>query len=854
MALHSHAPASFTMNEDRHMVQVPSNGDLSSGDISQGQTKTGTDGYFSPLPYMSNYISVTAPSSMSVLKHRIRIENEYLLKKYYSSKKSITHAMYRHGSVASSSETSNVPNERSNSYVWMNKFLDDSKYMVNLSESGMNLGIQPNGEEEEEVERRQSLRSHAASSYFKYIQRLLAVDSREHEVLKRHNLWIPMIRKGWRNPMSKEQNDEDEDTFYDGKVCPLFIDGNDYISKDYDLYRGCTSIPSVFSEYKLPAFVYHCAVELDGQVYIFGGLMACHKHDDEAPSLRDFHVDGVKNLPPPLLSSVVNNPSMINNSRLYVMSASSNTLRRPELSGQIPPPLLCMKGSKLTERHIFFYGGFEIRTETNLDDSDNFYLRERAYMNNTGYILDTMTFNFTKVELTAVPYKYVSYPTFAARFGHLQQSISNTNGNLNNGINNNSYINHQTAYDFDGSGGSPRSPNESISSEVLSSPAFSVGSPPTRPNNAPHNSGVYSILIFGGYRQTGDDDYEAMNDLWRIDVQVLARGKRGHYKFGNMATATMIPRSHPHDPWPSPRAFVADCITDIPSNATKPDLLERLQKHFFIDKDTFVTQEKSRPFLKGLPHSRTEPDRSKIRSRTKENNGSGSSHSANSTSAISPSANDVPNSFLKQRVASPSSTSTTPTSQPKFRIRPKVEHKILIVHGGSNKTSVCQDMWWYDIESETWSNITTYGQTAYSKMTPITLGLVDHSLVCVGGMAVFVGGLLQEDIDSLYYGVNYHDMPLPPQLAIGSDFIRIFDLSSQCLLGHTVTGDETSAYLMEDPHARAGMLFSSGFTVIQFNGDILLFGGTVSRRFHEAGIYLRGAVLKCLLPSMKLAT
>ncbi|CAR26752.1 ZYRO0C00550p [Zygosaccharomyces rouxii] len=844
MELHAHTPVNFTIDEDSHRTGVAPNEGMPGKYISQRQSEIGNNSIFTPLSYMSNYISVSSPLFTKDLKKRIRIENEDLLKRYYSSKKSISHAMYRHGSIASDSETSNVLNERSRSYVWMNKFLDDSRYLATLFEPDATPEVHLSSEEEGEWEKRQALRTHAASPYFKHFQRLLAVDLREPDVLKKHNLWIPMIKRGWRNTFSIDQ--EEEDSLYDGKVSPLFIDGNEYMTKDYDLYKGSTSIPSIFSEYRLPALVHHCAVELNGKVYILGGLMACHKHDDEAPSLRDFVVDGIKNLPPPLLSSVVNNPCMINNGRLYVMSAYSNSLRRPEVSGQIPPPLLCMKGSKLTERHIFFYGGFEIRTETNIGENGVFHLRKRAYMNNTGYILDTMTFNFTRVELTAVPYKLVSYPTLAARFGHVQLSISN-NGNNTHNNSNGSYFNHQRHHENDENGdGSPASGFESTSSEA-NSPAVSVGSTPARLNNALHNSGVHSILIFGGYKQTGDDDYEALNDLWKIDVPVLVKGKRGYYKFGSTANATILPRSSPRDPWPSPRAFPADCVTNVRDNATKPDLLERLQENFFIDKSTFPAQDKSRPLFKSLPHARSEPDRSKILTRTKESGTSSTSSTTGSTNAST-------NPLLKQCLTSSSSHSApTKPLQPRSKTQPNFEHKVLIMHGGSNKTDVCRDMWWYDIETETWSQITTHGKHEASKMIPIGVGLVGHSLVCVGGMAVFVGGLLQEDVDFLYHGVDYEDMRIPPQLAIGSDFINLFDLATQCLLGHTVIGDETNAYLRDDLEARLGVILSCGFTVIQFNGDILLFGGVVSRRFETSGLNLRGAVLKCVLPSMKLA-
>lgn len=47
--------------------------------------------------------------------------------------------------------------------------------------------------------------------------------------------------------------------------------------------------------------------------------------------LNDFFVDGIKNLPPPLLPQVINNPSMVNNPHLYVASIPSCRFSKPKM-------------------------------------------------------------------------------------------------------------------------------------------------------------------------------------------------------------------------------------------------------------------------------------------------------------------------------------------------------------------------------------------------------------------------------------------------------------------------------------------------------------------------------------------
>lgn len=786
-----------------------------------------------PFKYATNYFSAVSPMVGKELKERIRLENEFVLKKYYSSKKLISHANYRHGSVISNSDASVAHSERSKSYMFINKFLDKTDDIADPFDFRLELPGSEN--DQEEMEKRHIIQTRVASSYYIHYQNLLTVDARDTSIIKRHTLWIPTIKKDFRTvTMNKYVG---EGSPYDNKVCPLFIDGTNYIPKEYDTYGGCSMIPSIFSEFKLPAFCYHCSVEINDQVYILGGLVACHKYDEEAPNMKDFDVDGVKNLPPPLLPKIINNPSMVNNTRLYVISMTSSNLMRPEISGHIPPPLLCIKGSKLTERHIFFYGGFEIKTESTVDPNGVYHLKKRAFVNNTGYILDTMMFNFSKIELLALPYKFVTYPTLAARFGHMQVSI----------YSNNSYGTHgsgQKGAECNENGALNPSENDSLPSESASfvgSPAMSTNST-ARTNNANHGSGVYTILIFGGYRQTGDDKYEAMNDLWKIDVPVVARGKRGYYKFGDTANATIISKSGDSEPWPSCRAFFGYCIEEIGllnKTSRKNSILERLDENFNIDSESFQAKGKSKPIFPNIPHARREPQVANLHSPNKD------SYSG-------------ANSSLKQRLI-PAASASTSTLQKSLSKRHLSGGRVIVIQGGSNKTDVCGDMWWFDLNTETWSQITTYGKDEQNGLVPISVPLVGHSMVNVGHISVCLGGLIQEDVDHLYLGKEVEGYHEGSNMTIGSDILNIFDLTTQCLQGQMkvvrdVNGKNEHVILGGIPRFSTEMIMSFGCTVLHTNGTIVLVGGLVAKRSHIKEIYLRGAILKCVLPSISLAS
>lgn len=788
---------------------------------------------YDAFKYATNYFSAVLPMVGEELKERIRLENEFILKKYYSSKKLISHATYRHGSVISTSDASVSHSERSKSYMFMNKFLENSDDMADPFD--LRLDRPGSENDQEEIEKRRIIQTRVASSYYTLYQNLLTVDSRDAGIIKRHTLWIPTIKKDFRTVTM--DNYIGDSTPYDNKVSPLFIEGTNYIPKEYDTYGGCSIIPSIFSEFKLPAFCYHCSVEINDLVYVLGGLVACHKYDEEAPNMKDFDVDGVKNLPPPLLPKIINNPSMINNTRLFVISMTSSNLMRPEISGHIPPPLLCIKGSKLTERHIFFYGGFEIKTESKCDLNGIYHLKKRAFVNNTGYILDTMMFKFSKIELIALPYRFVTYPALAARFGHMQVSINSSH----------TYCNHasgQKGAECNENGAINPSENDSLPSETASlagSPAMSINST-ARNNNASHGSGVYTVLIFGGYRQTGDDKYEAMNDLWKIDVPVVARGKRGYFKFGDTANATIIAKSGNSDPWPSCRAFFGYCIEEIGllnKTSRKNSLLERLDENFNIDSESFQGKGSSKPIFPNIPHARREPQLANLHPSNKD-----------SYSGTNPS--------MRQRLNSAASGSTG-TLQKSIGKRHPSGGRVIVIQGGSNKTDVCGDMWWFDLNTETWSQITTYGRDEQNKSVPISVPLVGHSMVNVGHISVCLGGLIQEDIENLYLGKEVEAYHEGSNMTIGSDILNIFDLTTQCWQGpikvvRDADGKNERVILGGSPRLSTGMIMSFGCTVLHTNGTIVLVGGLVAKRSNISDIYLRGAILKCVLPSISLAS
>ncbi|CAI4064986.1 hypothetical protein N7582_002840 [Saccharomyces uvarum] len=856
------------------------------------------------LDYLSNYVSVFDQAMSYNIDSKIRKENELLLKKYYESRKPFSFTNFRQGSVISSSDSSTGFTERTKIYSFLNDFISNcvneidpytlkmtvrnrhsALNMVNMDDerkdkdseddleddsSNDHFGRAANGSQYSS-ERLEILRSCSTRSYFKYYKKLLTVDLKDSDILKRHNLWMPLIARKFRfllisnaepknarlaSPVPIPIISPDLDIF-EKKTCPLFINGTDCVPKSYDTFSGSSVVMSIFSEYKFPSLTYHCSVELNDQLFIVGGLMACHRYDEEAADLKDFYVDGIKNLPPPLLPDLINNPSMISNPHLYCLSLTSSRLTRPEISGYIPPPLVCTQGCKLTERHIFFYGGFEIKSETQIDDKGRYFIRKRAFLNNTGYILDTVTFKFSKIELVAPPYQFAIYNNFSPRFGHMQSSVSNFSNSLANESSSTStkgrrsispYRRGSGDYKIDDLVGPPGSkdysPGNSMSNVTIprSTDSFSSKTISTATHTC---SSVNTIIIFGGYSQTGDDKYEAMNDMWKINIPVISRGKRNYYKFADTVTATKIPVIDDPELWPSRRAFSACCVPDCFTQEGEPierRLLRNLKNDFSIDMDIQPGNKPSQPLFPNIPHSRKE-----------KKNGRDSMHASSSGNSTS---DDASFKSTKNTNSSPSTSPkhTPPLNGPK---RGTPFGRVVAFHGGSDCYSVCCDMWWFDFDSEVWTKIDLYAKTQEESdgLVPINLCMVGHSMTTVGRKVVLIGGLRQEDVDRLYTDEALSEEKVSGVPLCGG-VINVIDLDTQCLQGCKLVrheGDTKDSTIMDSHLGEPHQILTVAGSVAQCKGSVTMVGGVAAGRQDISKFYLRGAVLQLILPSMNLA-
>lgn len=939
---------------------------------------------FKTLHYGTNYASIFAKSLDRDHGERISSENERLLKIYYEYRSAYSTILNNtvssannsgtnlsalsmepcevHGnpSLTSSIETTVLQNERQSIYKVLNEFLINKENKLNpnmlkeimdfeenhpkLQSPFQNFFENYDSHEESKTSddtsnltglRKSSSYFYSAKPYLLYYKKPLSVKIRDSDIMNRHNLWMPIVKQKYQH-MIKSQDDlimmenstpENRKEFYNStsyfrnKACPLFIKGLNFVPQNYDTYSGTSIVPSVFSEYKMPALIYHASVELNNNIYIIGGLSACYRYDEEAPNLDDFFVNGIKNLPAPVLMDLINNPSLISNPFIFVYSTLQSRFSRPEFSGNVPPPLICAKGSVLNDRYVFFYGGFEIKTETQVDDKGKYYLKKRAFVNNLGYVLDTETFKFTKVEVVNTGDVSEKNKIFYPRFGHIQVSVNTDTSNSSTSSTDNisllssrrssSHQIHQMNTAL------PLAPTPVQSARIPENgtpqnfrPGSTVSEPKKKHDSDPKlpttGSGggashkyVNTVYIFGGYTQTEDDQYEALDDLWKIELEVEYRGKRGFMKFGNKARIINIPKHS--DNWPKPRGFSAYTVAEVfpPMRQTlEPNLLNRLKEQYKIDSTTLTG--KARTIFGNTAAAGAIPKRA-----NSPNDGYPDvSSSIQSQFSSHVSLNSLMNEHRHTGAGTPNSgiySGSISAFQQRMKTLYNSKGLNLVIHGGSNHDTIYGDLWMFDFHDEVWTSNQLYGKeikeeeeekeekeekqeedmatkmhfvesypmTASNsekkkkkknkngcQVVPINLQLAGHDMAYEGHMMVLLGGVTPRDVDICFHGKELDDHSFEVRPLLGENTVNIFDMETSTLEGYKLKKDKNDNYEYiydKDTPSQAHSIMTTAGSAVHTNGSIYLVGGLVSLRSELVDIKLRATILQFILPPISLS-
>lgn len=367
-----------------------------------------------------------------------------------------------------------------------------------------------------------------------YTQSLMNVTNENSDYLKKHRLWFPYMKLDALNLPKIEDLIEQVDK--EGS------EPSDKTKQEDEIHKNTTTtkkkleeltaaletnffnylhIPYMFGEEPIPPLINHVSDAVNNDIYTMGGLTLMNQQeqtellhqitDDGLIPLENVQVNFNYNLPVPLNRDILKSPFMKPNTDLYVYSTSSQTLYKPDLKlsqkfikrpsqttleeNEIPPGLLACQSCVISTRHIFYYGGFELRTKIT-KHATSAVIDKEIVMNNEAWVLDTTTLKFKHVSLTVHPTLTTRFPAAIPRFGHICMGVPIEEMNC----------------------------DELLSSKETVKSYLSMNS---HDKQFPHPALVY---IVGGYKQsTNSKDFIPLNDIWKLELFINYENKKSNY-------------------------------------------------------------------------------------------------------------------------------------------------------------------------------------------------------------------------------------------------------------------------------------------------------------------------------------
>lgn len=412
-----------------------------------------------------------------------------------------------------------------------------------------------------------------------------------------------------------------------------------------DQFISHIHVTGTISEDPLPPLTYHASCTSNEKIYIIGGARTIYtNHTPQKLDLDKFKVNPVY-FPTPVNSQILNNPCVIPNYECWTLSSQTHVFKKFKPSGDVPPPLMCMTASLLTERYCFYYGGFELLSEVSKNTQGQFVIDYSIRLNHTAYILDLQTFQFKKHELIAHPSYRVRTPVMAPRFGHTSNAV------------------------------------------VIRRESDGLENP------------VATVYVMGGFCRSDKShkEYEVIKDLWKLEAEVTFRGTHGYLEFAKEIIAT--PLSIASDNAPAARAFHVGQILDDEYSFGKHRnelFMTEAQKARYKEQGPVPSSQyqSASPSPSPSPPTPTPLPAAAAASATR-------SHPFQTTPTPLP----IP------AIASPAYRpfSSTPTNNLKRKSPSSpISNLKLIIHGGTDTINVFGDVWWFDLESETWHCLETF--------------------------------------------------------------------------------------------------------------------------------------------------
>ncbi|KAL6928083.1 hypothetical protein ACO0SA_002813 [Hanseniaspora valbyensis] len=584
-------------------------------------------------------------------------------------------------------------------------------------------------------------------------------------------------------------------------------------------FDGVAFFPKQHGSFKIPALVYHTAVECkENTIMVLGGVQPysdfLNDEDEDGDSLKDFYVSKLQGVPFALVEDILENPNMIANNFIYKIDTVTNTTTRINPLGDVPPPLVCAKATKLNSRLIFYYGGLEIVTEISTDNETNLknvFLKRRPEFHRSCYILNIETGVFKRIKLETENINEdnvdgTSYE-FPSRFSHSQclltgqhlkhfeygfkkylksqttdQIFSSRKNSsivsLSNFLQSHDNILHNSTSSVPDTNTSDlnKSKEEEEEEEEEEDDDYDYeeeGKQDFNEENDNESDRQLNILIFGGYKSSNKETFEPANDMWRIKLNI-----KNDDAFSGLQPTAIATQIHLKNECelPPPRAHHSTTLlaaekmekknthefSDVIKNLG--DLIENfsnnpneLTKYYNIINDPYLKADKK------LFQSKIAPYKDKVYQQDRQKNS------------------------LEQKK------------------RKKNQSATLMIHGGYNKEGqMLDDFWFFNFKQFKWIkkplfaktetayfNKDHYDKTKSAEKKEIHIKLAGHKFISKGKFLISLGGIIDGETCDFKRLLKSRTMitvlNLPDMEAL--DIISLNDTSPPRVMHNILTGE-----------------------------------------------------------------
>ncbi|KAG7666061.1 uncharacterized protein J8A68_000491 [[Candida] subhashii] len=185
----------------------------------------------------------------------------------------------------------------------------------------------------------------------------------------------------------------------------------------FSIPRVSYNVPNTFKHNKhqlrlmsdVPKLTFQNNFTSDNLTYVFGGLYVCKLTTFKNLGLpSDVDISQISvyfpyELPPFVNVKMLTSPFMQPYKQFFMFNASRGSVTFQDTSSNkdFPGHILSMSSTKISPRHFFFYGGFELQT-TSVSynpEINRWILHKKLIPNEDGYIIDTISLKFTKIKL-----------------------------------------------------------------------------------------------------------------------------------------------------------------------------------------------------------------------------------------------------------------------------------------------------------------------------------------------------------------------------------------------------------------------------------------------------------------------